>query len=164
MTRTVTLPGGLTFEVPSCIQRIDSKSTHGWQVRCLGSKFFSDSGDPAQAFENARRELAARLRDKPVSTRLRTTPLPHKTSDLPAGVSGPIVRHREGRAPFAEIGVLLPVFGAEPRRTKVYVGSENTYTPERYRTAEAKAIELRNKAVRAYERDARRASREGGKC
>lgn len=164
MTRTATLPNGKTVMVPQCIQRIDSKSTHGWQVRCMGTKFFSGSGDPLQAFENARRELASRLLDKPVMTRLRTAPLPHKTSNLPAGISGPIVRHREGRLPCAEIGVLLPVFGGEPKRTTVYVASQNTYTPERYRAAEAKAITIREKAVKAYERDAKRAARGVGKC
>ena len=41
-TRKVTIYSGKTFTVPQGIQRIDTTSTHGWQVRYAGTKLFSD--------------------------------------------------------------------------------------------------------------------------
>ena len=41
-TRPVTIFSGQHFDVPQCIQRIDTHSTHGWQVRYQGTKMFSD--------------------------------------------------------------------------------------------------------------------------
>ena len=40
--RNVTIFSGKAFTVPQGIQRIDTASTHGWQVRYQGTKFFSD--------------------------------------------------------------------------------------------------------------------------
>ena len=40
--RKVKLISNQEFMVPQGIQRIDTKSTHGWQVRYHGTKYFSD--------------------------------------------------------------------------------------------------------------------------
>ena len=57
-TRTVALATGESFSVVQGIQRLDSKSTRGWQVRYQGTKYFSD-GDagPQKSLEAATREL-----------------------------------------------------------------------------------------------------------
>jgi hypothetical protein len=41
-TRFVTLATGESFNVPQGIQRLDSRSTRGWQVRYQGTKYFPD--------------------------------------------------------------------------------------------------------------------------
>lgn len=100
------------------------------------------------------------MTERRVSSRLRAKPQSNKSSGLPVGISGPFVSSGKGRVMFAELGVLLPRFGQAARVKKIYIGSINTYTVERYRAAEARAIELRDKAVVQYERDAARAARE----
>jgi hypothetical protein len=90
---------------------------------------------------------------------LRTKPQSNKTTDMPVGISGPFVSTGKGRVMFAELGVVLPVYGQPSRIKKIYIGSVNTYSPERYRAAEARAIELRDQAVKTYERDAKRAQK-----
>jgi len=151
--RQVTLPSGQVFEVPQGIQRIDAKSTRGWQVRYQGSKFFADGipADPAQAFANALHELIARIKTMPAPVALSRHPSNNKKTDLPSGISGPIVRERAGRALTAELSVLLPRFGAAPELKKIHIGSENTYTPDKYRAALARAIDLREQAIARYE-------------
>jgi hypothetical protein len=159
--RQVTLPSGQAFQVPQGVQRIDSQSTHGWQVRNQGSKFFSDGphGDPQNSLVNAMHELLARITSMPAPSALNPRPSANKTSDLPSGISGPIVRERPGRPMIAELSVLLPRFGREAEHKKIYIGSENTYTPDKYREALAKSIEIRTQAVDRYERAAAKARR-----
>ena len=49
-TRDVVIFSGKRFKVPQCIQRIDHRYTHGWQVRYGGTKMFSDgSNDGSEA-------------------------------------------------------------------------------------------------------------------
>jgi hypothetical protein len=167
--RTVVIFSGAVFKVPQGLQRIDSKSTHGWQVRCHGTKMFSDhsnDGSGARAsFAAATRELFARMAEHPAPTRLQRAPSHSKTSALPPGISGPIVRMRADRGTrTATLSVLLPRFGDKPRVASVYIGSESTYTPARYRAALKKALVLRAEAVAAYEaaeaQARRRAARE----
>lgn len=154
--REVTLASGQSFQVPQGIQRIDSKSTHGWQVRCQGTKLFSDgeSADAQLSLAKATRELAARISAMPAPSGLKQGPSANKTSDLPAGISGPIVRQRAGRAPSAVLSVLLPRFGMSAEVKTVHIGSENTYSVEKYLTALAKSTEMRAAAVKRYEQDA----------
>jgi len=161
-SRDVTLASGQTFQVPQGIQRIDSKSTHGWQVRYQGSKFFSDghSADPGQSLANAVLELIARIKTMPAPKALGRDPSTNKTSDLPSGISGPVVRARPGRALTAELSVLLPRFGRAAQYRKIYIGSQNTYTEDRYREALAKGIALREEAIARYERAAAKSRRE----
>lgn len=160
--RTVTLSSGATFQVPQGIQRIDAKSTHGWQVRHLGTKFFSDgpSGDPQLSLVNAVGELLKRLHTGPISVLLRQDVSPRKQTDLPVGIFGPIVRNRPGRAAVAELSVLLPRFGRQAQTKNIYIGSESTYSVEKYLAALEKGQSMRAEATEQYERDAARAKRQ----
>lgn len=159
--REVTLPDGTLMTVPQGIQRIDTRSTHGWQVRCQGTKFFSDgpSADGWASLVKATRELIHRLGTLEVPSGLKRQTSPHKTTDLPPGISGPIVRERPGRAPSAALSVLVPRYGRSAENKTVYIGSENTYNEDRYRAALAKAIEIRAEAMARYEVDAAKAQR-----
>jgi hypothetical protein len=146
--RDVVIFNGQKFTVPQCIQRIDQESTHGWQVRYQGTKLFSDGTPDGSG--------AARS--------LQRAPSAHKTSDLPAGISGPIVRARaDSKVRSATFSVLIPRFGESPRITSIYIGNENTYTPERYREALDKALALRAQAEKRYEAAATRARRKAGR-
>jgi len=62
------------------------------------------------------------------------------------------------------LSVLIPRFGQKPLRRSIYIGTENTYTPARFRAALARAVELRNEAVEIYERAATRAKRAEGRA
>jgi hypothetical protein len=71
---------------------------------------------------------------------------------LPVGISGPIVRQRRGSAlRDCSLAVLIPRFGQSPQRRSIYIGTENTYTPARFKAALKRAIEMRKEAVEAYE-------------
>jgi hypothetical protein len=99
----VTLASGESFEVPQGIPRLDAKSAHGWQVRDQGTKSFPDgSQGPRKALEAATRELLRRIATLPAPMHLRRAPSPSNSSDLPPGISGPIlVRRRASAAPAA---------------------------------------------------------------
>ncbi|MBI5716751.1 MAG: hypothetical protein HZC37_03595 [Burkholderiales bacterium] len=163
-TRKVTIYSGKTFTVPQGIQRIDSASTHGWQVRYQGTKFFSDSvadgGDATKALAAATRELLNRIATMPAPVVLKRGPSANKKSGLPPGISGPIVVSRgEERVRSAVLSVLLPRFGSTPQLKSVYIGTENTYTQTKYRAALKEAKLLRAEAVADYEAAATRARR-----
>jgi hypothetical protein len=162
--RDIAIFTGQKFAVPRHIQRIDSKSTHGWQLRYHGTKMFSDhSADgsgASRALVLAATELVNRIVKLPVPASLRTRSSKSKTSNLPRGISGPIVRNRGGSsARSAHFSVLLPVFGQPPVSRTIHIASESTYSIEKYKAALAKAIELRQAAEVAYERAAARAKR-----
>jgi hypothetical protein len=163
-TRDVVIFSGQRFEVPQCIQRIDHLSTHGWQLRYGGTKLYSDhsnDGSGAQrALALATKELLRRIATLPAPSRLRRTPSRKKQSDLPSGISGPIVRQRAGsRVRDCSFAVTLPRFGKTPLARSVYIGTENTYSIERYQEALGRAIELRTQAEESYQRAATRARR-----
>lgn len=162
--RPVTLPDGTEHTVPQGIQRIDTRSTHGWQVRYQGTKFFSDgpSADTRQSLIKATRELIQRLATLTAPSGLKRQASPHKSTDLPPGISGPIVRERPGRAPSAALSVLVPRYGKSAENKTVYIGSQNTYTEDRYRAALAKGLEIRARAIERYEQDAANARRKAG--
>lgn len=163
--RTISLSGRKAMQVPQGIQRIDSKSTHGWQVRCAGTKFFSDgpAANPRDSLLRASKELLTRLATAPANVPLRQRVSPKKNSALPVGIFGPIVRNRPGRAAVAELSVLLPQFGSSPKIKNIYIGSENTYSIDKYQAALAKSLELRAQATEQYERDAAKAQRQSVK-
>ena len=162
-TRVVRIFTGATFRVPEHIQRIDSKHTHGWQLRYGKSKMFSDhsnDGSKARAaLKLATAELIKRIAKLPAPSGLRRDIASNKGSNLPVGISGPIVRTRPGR----NTRVTLPRFGLKPTTRSVYIATENTYTLARYKTALAKAIELRRTAERAYQLAATKAKRAGAR-
>lgn len=160
-TRDVVIYNGERFEVPQGIQRIDHRSTHGWQLRYGGTKLFSDGSDgAAAALAAARQELMRRIARLPAPSRLQRRPSGHKHSDLPVGISGPVVRRRTGSQTLdSSLSVSLPRYGQEPLRRSVFIGTQNTYTAERYLAALAKAVALRTQAETAYQRAATKAKR-----
>jgi hypothetical protein len=167
--RDVVIFNGKKFKVPQGIQRIDTRATHGWQVRYAGTKLFSDhtpDGSGAKAsLERAQLELARRIAKSPAPTLLQKRPSESKSSNLPVGISGPIVRQRAGaRVRSCSFSVLLPRFGQAPRCSSVYIGTENTYTVERYQAALEKALEMRQAAEKAYEQATTKAKRASAKA
>jgi hypothetical protein len=166
-TRDVVIYTGKRFEVPQGIQRIDSYATHGWQLRYGGTKLYSDGSGDAKgaqaALAKATDELLKRIARLPAPSLLQNEPSQNKTSDLPVGISGPIVRRRAGSALLeCNLSVLLPRFGRTAVRRSVYIGTENTYTTERYHLAVAKCIKLRADAEKVYRREATTAKRAAG--
>jgi hypothetical protein len=167
-TRDVVIFSGKRFKVPQGIQRIDHRATHGWQLRYGGTKLFSDGtqdgSGAAASLKLATDELFKRIAKLPAPSKLQHAPNENKTTDLPVGISGPIVRLRPGaKVRECNLSVSLPRFGSMPRRSTIYIGNENTYTVKRYKEALARAIKLREEAEEAYQRDATRAKRAGAK-
>jgi len=162
--RDIVIFSGQQFAVPQGIQRIDHRATHGWQLRYGGTKLFSDHSSDgsgaAASLEAATRELLKRIAKLPAPVRLQHGPSENKTSDLPAGIFGPVIRQRRGsRVRDASLSVLIPRFGDTPKRRTVYIGTENTYTVARYERALAKAMEMRAEAEEIYQRAATKAKR-----
>jgi hypothetical protein len=162
--RNVVIFSGQKFSVPQGIQRIDHRATHGWQLRYGGTKLFSDHSSDGSgagpALELATKELLKRIARLPAPVRLQRAPSENKSNDLPPGIFGPVVRQRTGsRVRDASLSVLVPRFGKAPLRRTVYIGTENTYTTERYRRALARALEIRAAAEEDYQRAATRAKR-----
>lgn len=165
-TRQIVIFNGETHEVPQCIQRIDHRATHGWQLRYGGTRLFSDGEQGAAvALQKATRELLKRIAVLPAPSTLQREPSQHKSNDLPVGISGPVVRQRaKSVVRDCSLSVLIPRFGEKPLRRSIYIGTENTYTPARFQAALERAIELRSEAVQAYERAATRAKRAEGRA
>lgn len=162
--RNVVIFSGHKFKVPQGIQRIDTRSTHGWQVRYQGTKMFSDhTSDGSGAAESLRLatvELLRRIATLAAPVTLQRAPSSHKSTDLPAGISGPIVRsRRDSNLRYACLSVLIPRYGDKPAIRAIYIGNERTYTAKRYREALARAIEMRREAEVAYEKAATQARR-----
>jgi hypothetical protein len=167
--RDVVIFSGERFEVPQGIQRIDHLATHGWQLRYGGTKLFSDhtpdGSGASDALVKATKELLHRIAKLPAPSKLQREPNGNKTTDLPVGISGPIVRQRKGaRVRDCSLSVSLPRFGDSPLRRSVYIGTENTYNVERYKAALERAIEMRRNAEAAYQRAATKAKRAEGKA
>ena len=163
-TRDVVIFSGKRFKVPQGIQRIDHRATHGWQLRYGGTKLFSDGttdgSGAAASLKAATDELLKRIAKLPAPSRLQRKPSENKTTDLPVGISGPIVRQRPGaKVRECNLSVSLPRYGMVPRRSTIYIGNENTYTVQRFEDALARAIKLREDAEDTYRRDATRSKR-----
>ncbi len=160
-TREVTLASGEKFTVPQGVQRLDSKTTKGWQVRYHGTKYFPD-GDagPKRSFDAASRELMKRIASMPAPVVLKRLPSPKKGSNLPPGISGPILESRRGaKTQAAVLSVLLPQFGGTNAVRKVHIGTQTTYSHARFEAALAKAMSMRQLSIAKYEADATKARR-----
>ena len=163
-TREITIPTGQKFTVPQGIQRLDSDSTRGWQVRYQGTKYFSDGAAPDKALEGATRELLRRIATLPAPVNLRRAPSPSKTSKLPAGISGPLLVSKAGsEAQSAVLSVLVPRFGKANQTKRVHIGTPNTYTKARFRAALATAVQIRSESLAVYEAAATKAKRKAAR-
>jgi hypothetical protein len=160
-TREITLANGEKFTVPQGVQRLDSRGTRGWQVRYQGTKYFADGTTGAdKSLKAATKELLQRIATMPAPVAIKREPSPRKTSNLPAGISGPIVLNkRDGASSSAVLAVLVPRYGQGSQLKKVHIGTPNTYTKKRYREALARAIEIRSAAVALYQEAATKAKR-----
>ena len=170
--RKVTIFDGTEHQVPERIQRLDSRKTHGWQLRYGSSEhktdMFSDftndgSGAPA-SLTRAIEALKMRIGQMPAPNGLRTIPSTSKSSDLPVGVSGPQERLRKGKtiATYSfQVSVPLPSGGSTNK--SVYIGTATTINDERIELAKAKAIAIREIAVRAAETARTHAKRQDAK-
>jgi len=162
--RRVVIFSGESFDVPQGIQRIDHRATHGWQLRYAGTKLFSDHSNDgsgaAESLKRATKELLKRIAALPAPSLLQRSPSAHKRSGLPPGITGPVVRQRSGSSTRdCSLMVLIPRFGEKPRRRTIYIGTENTYTIERYEKALERAVEMRQEAELAYEKASTRSKR-----
>ncbi len=162
--RHITIFSGAAFDVPQGIQRIDHRATHGWQLRYGGTKLFSDHSSDgsgaAASLQLATKELLKRIAALPAPSLLQRAPSANKRSGLPPGITGPVVRTRRNSVTRdCSLMVLIPRYGEKPRRRTIYIGTENTYTIERYEAALNRAIEMRQAAELAYEKATTRAKR-----
>jgi hypothetical protein len=162
--RHVTIFSGEAFDVPQGIQRIDHRATHGWQLRYGGTKLFSDHSSDgsgaAAALQRATKELLKRINLLPAPSLLQRGPSVNKRSGLPPGITGPVVRSRASSGTRdCSLMVLIPRYGDKPQRRTIYIGTENTYSVERYEKALARALEMRRAAEMAYEKATTRAKR-----
>ena len=153
---------GETLLVPEHIQRIEihptetGGATYGWQVRygndepIFGDRSADGSGAEASLLA-ATEELLHRIHTHEAPSGLRKTISASKKSDLPSGISGPIVRPPGKRKVIQYyFGITIPRFGQKPTNTSVYIGTENT-AEQRYDLALAKAIQVRNRAEVAFQ-------------
>lgn len=168
-TRHVVIFNGDAYDVPQGIQRIDHRATHGWQLRYAGTRLYSDHSNDgsgsAASLAAATKELLKRIANEPAPTVLQRAPSANKTSGLPPGISGPVVRlRRGGHTRDCSLAVLIPTYGEKPKRRNVYIGTENTYTPERYQAALTRAVEMRREAEEAYRVAATKAKRADAKA
>jgi hypothetical protein len=71
-----------------------------------------------------------------------------------------VVRQRTGgRTRDCSLAVLIPRWGERPQRANVYIGTENTYSVERFNAALERAVAMRQAAVEAYHQAATKAKR-----
>lgn len=163
--RTHVIFSGESFEVPKHIVRLDSRNTHGWQLRfgkwTLYSDHSNDGSGAAKALKLASAELLRRIAKLPAPSGIRTEVLPGKTSDLPPGISGPTVRRRDGlQAAQFYFQVSYPVAGGKAANRSIYIATENTLTPDKYHAALRKAQATRETGVRKFKLATTKAKRE----
>ena len=140
--------------VPSTIQRIDQDSTHGWQLRygTGPTEWFNDQSADRNgvklALQSSVEALRKRIKKLQAPTGLRTTTVPWKSSNLPSGISGPVLRQPKKNTPYFCFQVDVPQPNGGTKKKAVYIGTEMTSTPEREIAAREKAIALRQEAER----------------
>ena len=163
--RTVLVKNNGEFKVSPYIVRIDIekilgyRGTHGWQVRYQRPwKFFSDSKfkTPKKALYEAQQFLIQQ-KGYGLYRRLNLKKVPHKnkTNHLPVGISPSSDKRRNTIVHYFQIKI--PLSFRKHGTKKVYIGTENTITPKRTKKALAKSINIRNRAIKNYQYNYRRA-------
>lgn len=154
--RTLALASGAVMEVPPYIYRVETPQAAGWQMRYgVPSLYFSDArtdnGLPIESLALARQALLDRMRRVPPNGRVQSAPSISKKNNLPVGISGPIVRRRRGCGVEEVIlSVNLRRFKDKSRTVSIYLGTRNTYSPERFERALQRAVELRQRHEAEY--------------
>jgi hypothetical protein len=164
--RPVQTAFGHRFKVPERIQRIDSDSTHGWQLRYgrMPTELFSDAAHTragaAASLDQAVAALHTRVRRLPAPTGLKTEVAGWKKSGLPLGISGPREHRRtDKKVAYYSFQVSVPLASGGSTTRQVYIGTQNTMNDQRFDAALAKAVLLRDAAVEAYTQTKTRAKR-----
>mgnify|MGYP003587038114 CR=1 FL=1 len=153
---------GDRYMVPTWIERIPP--SHGWQLRFGKSKFFADGTNDgsgsAASLKKAISELKTRIKSSNIPNALKSNARANKLNDLPVGISGPTASVI-GNSDISQhhLQVSVPRYGKTPTTRKVYIGTDNTYTDERFEKALLKAIKIREDSVKAYELEHQRATR-----
>ena len=156
--RIVKVPGWGTVEVPRYVVRIDSPSTHGWQLRYRSPfKMFSDAvvsraGTPAASFKVIAQALAEIFEG--VHPRLQSVETRRKKVRTGAVGVRRVVRLRRGRNVQEHYFTVSHPKAGVPARN-IYIGTENTITPARVKAASERAKKLRAKLVKEFLRDLR---------
>ena len=153
---------GESFMIPTWIERIDN--SHGWQLRLGKTQFFADGTNDgsgsAASLKRAILELKRRIKTTPVPNYLKSKTRPDKFNDLPLGISGPTPSKIRGRDLLQHhLQISIPRFDKTPTTRKVYIGTDNTYSDERFEKALVKAKSIRDQAVEVYERENAAAAR-----
>ena len=146
---------GDIFMVPTWVERIGNEKTHGWQLRFGEWAYFadgaSDGSGSAASLKRAVAELKTRIKTSAVPNKLKQNSRNGKLNDLPVGISGPISSKISGSELLQySLQVTFPRFGKVPANKKIYIGTENTYTDERFDRALIKAQKMRDAAVKLY--------------
>lgn len=151
--RIVRVPGWGVVEVPRYVVRIDSPSTHGWQLRYQSPfKMFSDavvsrSGTPESSFK----VVVAALADVFKGLRPRLQSVETKRKKIRTGAVGVrrVVRLRRGRNVQEHYFTVSHPKAGVPARN-IYIGTENTITATRVKAAAERAKKLRAKLVKEF--------------
>lgn len=155
--RSVEIFTGAVFQVPANIQRIDTSSTHGWQLRYgrgkteMFSDFTPDGSGAQAALDLAVQALKQRIEKLPAPSGLKVSPLARKANELPVGISGPSeqIKKRGGTSYYCfQVSVPLPGGGSTTK--KIYIGTARTYSLEREAIALEKAVAVRAEAEKLY--------------
>lgn len=159
--RTVGTAYGPCSQVPSLIVRIDQPYAHGWQLRHGPSCYFADpeadAAGAARSLALASTELRRRIDRLPAPSRLKSGASRSKRSDLPVGISGPVVRLRPGRrSEHYYLQVTYPVFGRKPANRSVYIATSSTFDATRLAAAIDKARAMRQAGLRQFRQAATR--------
>ena len=151
--RVIAVPGWGKAEVPRYVVRIDTPSTHGWQLRYQSPfKMFSDgvvskAGTPWASLKvvvNALAEIYAGMRPRLQSVETRR-------KKVRTGVVGirRVVRLRRGRNVEEHYFTVSHPQAGTPARN-IYIGTENTVTKARIQMAAERAKKLRAKLVKDF--------------
>ena len=144
-------------QVPERIQRLDSRKTHGWQLRYgrgkektdMFSDFTNDGSGAAASLIRAIEALKLRINQMPAPNGFRTASTLRKTSDLPVGISGPQERLRKGKTvPYYSFQVSIPLANGGSTNKSVYIGTASTISDDKIEAAKVKAMAIRDLAVR----------------
>lgn len=164
--RRIRITGVGVFDVPTHVVRIDSTkrtgATHGWQVRFKGTKMFSDGlfGDDAGNSLRAAKTYLTRVFVPPATPfpPLRTREAAGR-KQVPLGVPGLSLRwaqkeKRNARQLYIQVGVPVPARGRKTvhRNVNVYVATDGTLTDSHLRRALQRAVDLRGRVDRLYQR------------
>lgn len=158
--RIVKVPGWGVVEVPRYVVRIDSPSTHGWQLRYRSPfKMFSDAVvSRAKTPEASLKVVIGALAEIYEGMRPRLQSVETSRKKIRTGAVGVrrVVRLRRGRNVREHYFTVSHPKAGVPARN-IYIGTENTITAARVKAAADRAKKLRAALVKEFLKDFRAA-------